>query len=217
MNNRIRKVTPAGVITTVVGTGSAGYSGDGGPAASAQLKFPADVVVDGAGNLFIADVGNSRVRKVSSASGTITTVAGNGTSGFSGDGGPATLAALTSPAGVDLDSAGELFIADYGANRVRRVSAGGVITTVAGTGSPGYSGDGGPATAAMLKSPADLAVSQGVPLQWTIQKEEKNVLNKNGIRAGKTSTIEKALVVVGSMGGIKKVIEKHISRCADLF
>src|SRR5437016_4530659 len=151
MNNRIRKVDPAGVITTVVGTGSAGYSGDGGSAASAQLKFPADVIVDGGGNLFIADVGNSRVRKVTSASGTITTVAGNGTSGFSGDGGPATLAALTSPAGVDLDSAGELFIADYGANRVRRVSAGEIITTVAGTGSPGYSGDGGPATAAMLK------------------------------------------------------------------
>src|SRR5437660_9695475 len=160
-NNRIRKVSPTGVITTIAGTGTAGYSGDGGAATLAKLNFPTDLALDGAGNLFVADFYNSRVRKIS-AGGVITTVAGSGMPGYSGNGGPATLARMTSPAGVDVDAAGNLYIADYGNSTVREVSTAGLITTVAGTGaSSGYSGDGGPATSAQLKSPADVAVGGG--------------------------------------------------------
>jgi uncharacterized protein (TIGR03437 family) len=151
-NNRIRKVSN-GVITTVAGTGQSGFSGDGGPATSAQLNSPLGLAVDRAGDLYIADYGNHRIRKVSS--GVITTVAGNGTQGGSGDGGPATGAALNSPWAVAVDPAGDLYVADYGNHRVRKIS-GGVITTIAGTGARGYTGDGGPALAARLDGPAGL-------------------------------------------------------------
>ena len=110
-NNRIRKVSN-GVITTVAGNGTQGFSGDNGPATSAQLNGPDGVAVDSAGNLYIADTDNNRIRKVSN--GVITTVAGNGTSGFSGDNGPATSAQLDDPYGVAVDSAGNLYIADTG-------------------------------------------------------------------------------------------------------
>ena len=150
--SRIRKVTN-GVITTVAGNGKSGFSGDDGPAASAQLYGLEGIAVDSAGNLYIADTGNNRIRKV--ANGLITTVAGNGTYGFSGDNGPATSAALDIPAGVAVDSAGSLYIAD-GYGRIRKVTNG-VITTVAGNGNPGFSGDSGPATSAQLSSPAGLA------------------------------------------------------------
>ena len=123
----------AGVITTVAGTGG-GFSGDGGPAVQAQLRGPAGVAVDGAGNLFIADSFNDRIRKVDSA-GVITTVAGTGRTGFGGDGGPAVNARLSRPSGVAVDGAGNLFFADSGNDRIRKVdSASGSITTVAGTG-----------------------------------------------------------------------------------
>ena len=115
------------------------------------------VAVDSAGNLYIADTGNSRIRKVSVANGTITTVAGNGTSGFTGDGSSATSAELNRPVGVAVDSAGNLYIADTGNNRIRKVSNG-VITTIAGSGAQGYSGDGGPATIAALSVPTGVAV-----------------------------------------------------------
>jgi sugar lactone lactonase YvrE len=153
-NHRVRKVSN-GVITTVAGHGTAGYSGDGGQATSASLNFPEGVALDSAGNLYIADNSNHRVREVSN--GVITTVAGNGTQGFSGDGGPATSAELTEPLGVAVDSAGNLYIADQPNNRIRKVS-GGVITTVAGGGS--VEGDGGPATSARftLNAPAGVAV-----------------------------------------------------------
>ena len=155
-SSRIRKVTPAGTITTVAGNGQRGYSGDGGPATAASLS-PAGVAVDAAGNLYIADYGNSRIRKVTPA-GTITTVAGNGQQGYSGDGGPATAASLMSPAGVAVDAAGNLYIADTDNSRIRKVTPAGTITTVAGNGQPGYSGDGGPATAASLLAPCGVAV-----------------------------------------------------------
>ena len=155
-NARIRKVTPAGAISTVAGNGTLGFSGDGGPATSAELRLPDGVAVDSAGNLFIADETNNRIRKVTAA-GTISTVAGNGTAGFSGDGGPATSAELFQPAGIAVDSAGNLFIAD-GSNRIRKVTAAGTISTVAGNGTAGFSGDGGPATAAELNQPSDVAV-----------------------------------------------------------
>src|SRR5439155_445403 len=151
-NNRIRKVVAAtGDIQTVAGNGIADFSGDGGLAASAALYLPLGVYVDGFGNIFIADSNNSRIREVVAATGTIRTVAGNGTSGFSGDGGPATGAQLAGPKGVYVDSAGNLFIADTYNSRIREVEAStGIIRTVAGNGAFGFSGDGGPATSAEL-------------------------------------------------------------------
>jgi sugar lactone lactonase YvrE len=154
INNRIRKVSN-GVITTVAGNGTLGYSGDNGPATNAQLSYPYGVAVDAGGSLYIADQGNSRIRKVSN--GVITTVVGNGTEGSSGDNGPATSAQLYSPLGVAVDSAGNLYIADFSNSRIRKVSNG-VITTVAGNGTGGYSGDNGPATGAQLYNPKGVAV-----------------------------------------------------------
>ena len=156
-NHCVRRVDTAGVITTVAGTGERGYSGDGGPPTSAQLRSPQGVAVDGLGNLYVADYLNHRVRRVDAA-GVITTVAGTDERGYSGDGGPATSAQLGAPRGVAVDGSGNLYIADYGNGRVRRVDAAGVITTVAGTGEWGYSGDGGPGTSALLASPQDVAV-----------------------------------------------------------
>jgi sugar lactone lactonase YvrE len=155
--HRIRKITPAGVIATVAGNGSLGFSGDGGAATAAQLNYPAAIAVDAAGNLFIADTNNERVRKVS-PEGIITTVAGNGTSGSNGDGGPARSAQLSEPAGIAVDSAGNLFISDTGGQRIREVNSAGVIVTVAGNGTKGFSGDGGPAVSAQLAGPAGIAV-----------------------------------------------------------
>ena len=156
-NHRVRKIAPNGVITTIAGTGVSGVSGDNGPGSSAQLKFPNGVAVDAAGNVYIADGSNNRVRKVSPG-GTITTVAGNGNCCFSGDGGPATNANLNTPRGVTIDAAGNLYIADSNNNRVRKVTAGGTITTVAGNGTGGYSGDNGQAAAAQLSSPNGVAL-----------------------------------------------------------
>ena len=184
-NNRIRVVAAstgtfygramtAGDIYTVAGNGTAGFSGDGGPATSAELDAPAGVAVDAAGNLVIADTGNQRIRVVAASTGTfygqamtagdIYTVAGDGTGGFSGDGGPASNAELRSPGGVAVDAAGNLLIADTGNDRIRVVAArtgtfygqamtAGDIYTVAGDGTGGFSGDGGPATNAELDVP----------------------------------------------------------------
>ena len=156
-NHRIRKVDSSGVITTIAGTGERGFGGDGGPAAAAQLWSPADVVLDGAGNLYIADRGNQRVRKVDS-SGVITTIAGTGESGFGGDGGPAVQAQLNSPWGVVADGIGNLYIADRYSHRIRKVDSSGIITTFAGTGESGFSGDGDRAVQAQLRAPTDLAL-----------------------------------------------------------
>jgi uncharacterized protein (TIGR03437 family) len=156
-SNRIRKVNPSGIISTVAGNGAYKFAGDGGPATSASLSYPHDVAVDAAGNLYIADTGNNRVRKVS-PSRIISTVAGNGTWGFSGDGGPATSASLYGPSAVALDASGNLYIADWVNNRIRKVSPSGIISTVAGNGVAGFSGDGGPATSASLNRPAGIAV-----------------------------------------------------------
>jgi PKD repeat protein len=155
-NHRVRKLSN-GIVTTVAGDGTPGYSGDGGQATSAELRYPAGVAVDAQGNLYIADAGNDAIREVSG--GVITTVAGNGTAGSSGDGGPATAAQLDFPDGVAVDARGNLYIADSNNNRVREVS-GGVITTVAGNGTPGFSGDGGQATSAQLSDPEDVAVDK---------------------------------------------------------
>ena len=156
-NSRIRKVAPTGVITTVAGRERWGYRGDGGLAVHARLDSPSGVTVDSAGNLFIADEGNNRIRKVDPA-GVITTVAGTGARGYGGDGGPAVNAKLASPDGVATDGAGNLFIADEGNFRIRKVNSAGVITTVAGTGEQGFGKDGGPAVQTPLWDPVGVAV-----------------------------------------------------------
>jgi len=155
-NHCVRKVDPDGIITTVVGNGSQGYSGDGGPATEASLSNPFDVALDTSGNLYIADWGNKRVRKVD-PDGIITTVVGNGSQSYSGDSGPAILASMT-PFSLALDVSGNLYVSDATSSRVRKVDTNGIITTVAGKGTAGYSGDGGPAYEAMLYSPRGLAV-----------------------------------------------------------
>ena len=158
--NRVRRVDSAtGLISLVAGNSEEGPGGDGGPAKSAQLDHPAGLSLDPHGNLFITDNQNRRIRKVDAKSGTITTVAGTGIFGYSGDGGPATEAQLNDPMGVAADGAGDLFIADHNNRRIRKVEAGtGVITTVAGLGTSGFGGDGGPATHSLVFLPNGLAV-----------------------------------------------------------
>ncbi|GBC76683.1 Serine/threonine-protein kinase PknD [bacterium HR08] len=156
-NHRIRRVERRGdalVITTIAGTGSAGFGGDGGSAKNAQLNGPRGLTVDSAGNIYVADTGNHRIRKID-GSGNISTIAGSGTRGFGGDGGAATSAQLNSPVAVAVSPSGDLFIADAGNHRIRKVS-GGTITTVAGTGLPMFSGDGGPAAQASVNVPMHL-------------------------------------------------------------
>jgi sugar lactone lactonase YvrE len=220
-NGRIRKVTPAGVVSTVAGNGTVGYSGDNGPATSAMLSYPAALATDSAGNVYIADTWNYRIRKLTS-DGKIQTVAGNGSYGPFGDGGPATSASLgvilsitvdaqntlylsdtynhrvrkvTSggvissvigggfgaaadggaaqtatlkfPRGISADALGRLFVADSLNHRVRQVSQAGVISTVAGSGTPGYAGDDGAATSAKINNPVDVAAAPGGSLYFS--------------------------------------------------
>jgi len=154
-NNRVRKLAPDGTVTTVAGTGGMGYSGDGGPATGARLWSPNDVAIDAGGNLYIADTGNGRVRRVTPG-GIISTVAGGGPPGTTGDGGPATNASLDNPISVGVDTAGNFYIGFT--SRIRKVSAAGIITTVASGGDTSYVGDGGPAiSTARLSSPGGLA------------------------------------------------------------
>jgi len=158
-NNRVRKVDPGGIITTIAGTGTAGFSGDGGPATSAQLNLPYGLAVDSARNLYIADLGNNRVRRVG-PDGTIVTIAGTGVEGYSGDGGPASAAQLSTPRNLAVDAAANLYIAEFAGHRVRKMTPAGAIATVAGTGIAGLGGDGGPATVAQISFPAGLAVDR---------------------------------------------------------
>ena len=160
-NHRIRRVTASGIITTVAGTGTAGFSGDGGPAVNAQLNQPEDVWVDAGGTLYIADSSNHRIRRVTTG-GTISTVAGSGgpgfTGGFAGDGGAATSAQLNRPTGLVVDAGGNIFIADSSNHRIRRVAANGTISTVAGNGVQAYSGENVDATNAALQFPVGIAI-----------------------------------------------------------
>jgi sugar lactone lactonase YvrE len=141
-------------MTVIAGTGEPGFSGDGGPATQARLKNPEWLVLDPQGNLILADRGNYRVRRIDARTGVITTIAGTGRMGFSGDGGPATQADMTHPFGLAYDRQGNLFVFDTEVHRIRRIDAAtGVITTVIGNGERGFSGDGGPATQAMMYRP----------------------------------------------------------------
>lgn len=156
-NSVVRRIDTTGVISTIAGTGTSGYSGDGGPAASADLQFPVAVAVDTSGAVLILDTLNQRVRRVGTT-GTITTVAGTGGTGYSGDGGTATAAAVRNPQGLAVDAQGGFAIADTTNERVRRVDTAGMISTIAGNGTFGVGGDGGEATAATLANPFDVAL-----------------------------------------------------------
>jgi sugar lactone lactonase YvrE len=165
--HRVRMVTPAGTISTVAGTGQAGFAGDGRPATAAQLAFPFGVVVDNADHLYIADLVNHRVRMVG-PDGKIRTVAGGGNPADGvGDGGLATQARLDTPSGLAVDGAGNLFIADSRNLRIRRVGPVGIISTVVGTGEAGFSADGTPATQAHLTGPLGLAIDKAGNLYFS--------------------------------------------------
>ena len=156
-NNVVRKISTAGIITTIAGTGTEGYSGDNGPATNAMLRRPSDVAVDDSGNIYISD-GNNTIRKINN-SGIIRTIAGTGAQGYSGDNGPATNAKLFDPIGVILKSDGDLIFSDNGNNCVRKISKSGIITTVAGTGASGYNGDEIQATNATFSYTGYIALS----------------------------------------------------------
>jgi sugar lactone lactonase YvrE len=162
-NHRVRRIAAGtGVITAVAGNGVEGFAGDGGFAIVATIDSPNGLTVDGAGNLYIADTHNGRVREVSAATGIISTVAGTAAGQtFSGDGGVAAAAGLALPRGLTIDAAGNIYVADSANHRVRRISAGGTITTVAGQGTEAFAGDGAPAVAASLDSPHAVAISPG--------------------------------------------------------
>jgi DNA-binding CsgD family transcriptional regulator/sugar lactone lactonase YvrE len=159
-SQRVRRIGPAGAITTIAGSGVAGFAGDGGAATAAELNQPRGVAVDDHGNVYVAEAGGNRIRRIDAA-GVIGTFAGTGQPGSSGDGGKARDATLNGPEAVALDRSGNLLVADTVNNRIRRITTDGVITTVAGSGQFGYSGDGGPAVKAELALPRGLAVDRG--------------------------------------------------------
>jgi len=188
--------------TVAAANGTCCFGGDGGPATSAELSFPDGVFLDAAGDIFIADYSNNRVREVVASTGNIKTVAGNGTAGFSGDGGPATSAELSGPSGVFVDSAGDTFIADTGNSRIREVVAStGNIKSVAGNGAAGFSGDGGPATSAELSRPSGVFVDSAGNI----------FIAEIGIPLGDSLSLQAKLIntrireVVASTGNVKTV------------
>ena len=157
LNNRIRKVTQIGKVSTIAGTDDPGNNGDGGPATDGQLNDPEGVAIDGQGNIYISDKFNNEIRKIT-PTGTISAFAGNGEQGYSGDGGPATSCQLNAPTSITLDNVGNLYITDAGNNRIRKVTADGKIMTIAGTGNGGFNGNARPATATQLNAPRSVAV-----------------------------------------------------------
>ncbi len=152
-NNRVAKINPAGIITTLAGNGTNGFFGDGGAATAAELANPSGVAVDRSGNVYIADKANQRIRMVNT-SGVISTIGGNGTPGYTGDETAATTAEIDSPSDIAVDAGGNILIADYTNQVIRQINTVGIITTIAGNNTAGYSGDGGAATAAALNNPA---------------------------------------------------------------
>ncbi len=163
-DNKIRVINPAGIIQTVAGTGTVGSAGDGGAAATATLNHPWGIAFDYSGNIVFCDRNNNRIRKIDLGTGIITTIAGTGSSTFSGDNGPATAAGINGPCDLATDILGNLYTSDFGSNRIRKISTSGIITTVAGNGNPGFSGDNGPALAARLYDPVGVYVDSAFDL-----------------------------------------------------
>jgi trimeric autotransporter adhesin len=192
-NNRIREVNTAGIISTVAGNGIGSFSGEGGQASAAEINSPQGVYVDKSGNLFFTDFFNNRVREVNT-SGIITTIAGNGFTNFSGNGGPATAAELNGPSDVVTDSSGNVYIADETFSHIRIVNTSGIINTFAGTDTAGYSGDGGPATAAEIHGPSGVRIdaSQNIYIAD---------LQNKVIRKVNTSGIITTVAGIGETGG----------------
>ena len=193
-NHRVRRVDRSGVITTIGGTGTGGFSGDGGPATAAQFNLPYGIAVDSAGAVYVADLGNNRVRRIG-PDGTVTTVAGTGAKGSAGDGGPAAAAQLFTPRNVAVDAAGNLYISEFEGHRVRRVSTDGKIATFAGTGAAGYSGDGSSAGNASLAYPAGLAVDSSGSLYIA---DSQNSCVRKVLTNGIISTVAGALAGMAS-------------------
>ncbi len=204
-SNVVRRVSTGGTITTYAGTGTAGFSGDGGPATAATLQHPNGCAVDAAGNLYIADTGNSAVRRVTAATGVINTVAGIGLAGFAGDGGVATAAVLNNPYGVAVDTSGNVYIADTSNQRIRKVT-GGIITTIAGNGVAAYGGDGGAATAGSLYNPEGLVVSSAGDVY--VAEEGNSVVRK--IAAGGTLTTIAGNDIYGFGGDGSSATSAHL-------
>ena len=177
-NNCVRKISTSGIISTIAGNGQSGYSGDGGPANMALLASPEDVAVDKIGNIFIS-TGDRRIRKIA-LDGTISTFAGVGTMGYSGNGGPAVNAEFNSPVSIALDDLGNMYVADCYNHVVRKINTSGVVSTIVGTGVGGYSGDGGLATAAQLYNPIAVALDAANNLYITAEGRIRKV-DQNGI------------------------------------
>ena len=171
-NHTIRKVNSVGIITTIAGTGVSGFSGDGGPAVNAQLTYGGRPMIDKNDNFYFIDAQNYRVRKIAT-NGVISTIAGTGVNSFSGDGGLATSAGLHGPAGVDIDSLGNVYISEFSGNRIRKINTSGIITTIAGNGTYGYSGDGGPALNAQFKGLQGISLDRKGNLFVSDMKSER--------------------------------------------
>ena len=188
-NHRIRRIeAKTGRVTTVAGIGERGFAGDGGHAREARLAFPAGLALDAAGNLYLADQFNHRIRRIDAGTGRIDTIAGDGTAAFTGDGGSAADARLSFPSGLAFDPEGNLYIADQDNQRIRRITrATGLIATVAGSGMPGFSGDGGPATAARLRNPQGLAVAADGDL--FVADVDNHRIRRVGVRSGRIVTV----------------------------
>ncbi len=182
-NQRIRRITPAGVVSTIAGTGTPGFGGDGGAATAAAIYTPSDLTVDAAGNIFLTDQDNNRIRRIAAATGIISTVAGTGTRGYGGDGGLATAAQFSNPRSVAVDASGNLYITDFNNYRVRMITVStGIITTVAGNGTPGITGNGGAATAAAFYNPWGIDVDASGNLY--ISDENGNQVRKVTMNTG---------------------------------
>jgi hypothetical protein len=164
--NRVRRIDPSGVVTTVAGTGAAGFNGDGRTGVLSQLSCPSDLAMDAKGGLLIADTDNNRVRRLS-PTGVMSTVAGNGANGFGADGTSATSSPVNNPTGLAVESSGALVVVEHSHARIRQVGTDGKLSTLAGTGVPGYSGDGGPATTATLSNPTQVAVDAAGNVDFT--------------------------------------------------
>lgn len=194
----VRKVDPSGIITTIAGTGVAGYSGDGGLATNAQINGPFGVYVDPAGNIYIGCSGDSRIRKID-PTGIISTFAGNGTQGYTGDGGLATSASIGALQGITGDESGNIYFTDFYDAVIRKVNTSGTISTIAGTGTYGTSGDGGPATSARIASPSGISIDPAGNIYFGDDGNSINCVRKINA-SGIISTVAGGSMTTGNSG-----------------